>query len=127
MNQVISFKNLEVWQRSISLACDILDICENLHSNRKHYRLIEQIEAASASISANIAEGRGRSSQKEFRQFLCIARGSLFETLSFLYLFGKKGWINENQLLKIESEAVTLAKKLNALIHKLTPANQPIG
>ncbi|MFA5100106.1 MAG: four helix bundle protein [Candidatus Omnitrophota bacterium] len=54
------------------------------HSDRKHYRLIENLEASCTSIAFNIAEGKGRFSKKEFIQFLYVARGSLYETVSQL-------------------------------------------
>ena len=87
MDNEPGFKKLQVCYDAIDFASEIMDICELLQQKKKHYRLLDQIESSPASVSANIAEGRGRNTEKEFRQFLCIARGSLYETLSFLYLF----------------------------------------
>lgn len=72
------FEDLEVWQEAVNFADQCLDVIEKIETDRKHYRLIEQVESASASAALNIAEGKGRFSKKEFVQFLYISRGSLF-------------------------------------------------
>jgi len=58
----------------------VIDFVENMNTDRKHYRLLEQIESASTSIAMNLAEGNGRFSKKEFVQYCYISRGSLYET-----------------------------------------------
>ena len=50
-----NFKNLLVWQKALKFAAKVINTTEHLHSTGKHYRLIEQTEAASASIAQNIA------------------------------------------------------------------------
>ena len=80
-----SFEDLEVWQKAIEFASKVIGIAENTQTDRKHFRLIEQLESASTSIALNIAEGKGRYSKKEFIQFLYIARGSLPYMKLFLY------------------------------------------
>jgi hypothetical protein len=47
----LSYKDLIVWQKSIKFACNIIDLVEKLNTERKHYRLIEQIESAATSIA----------------------------------------------------------------------------
>jgi four helix bundle protein len=69
------YKDLLVWQKSLAFANLVLDLIDNIETTRKHYRLIEQLEAAATSVSINIAEGKGRKSEKEFMQFLYISRG----------------------------------------------------
>jgi four helix bundle protein len=71
-----SFEDLDVWQDAVDFADSCLKITQRISEERKHYRLIEQLEAACTSVSLNIAEGKGRYSKKEFVQFLYIARGS---------------------------------------------------
>ncbi len=65
-NSNSGYEKLLVWQRAIEWACNIINISEELKTNRKHYRLIEQLESASTSVAMNIAEGKGRYSKKEF-------------------------------------------------------------
>ena len=116
----LGFKQLEVWNKAIDFADNVIDLTEKLNTQSKHYRLIEQVEACSASVSANIAEGKGRSSNKEFIQFLYIARGSLYETISFLWLFEKRKWITKDQLNELETAAVQLAAMIKGLINAIS-------
>lgn len=74
-----AYENLEVWNKAVDFAVEVIDTVENISTGRKHYRLLEQIEASSTSIAMNIAEGKGRFSKKEFVQYLYISRGSLYE------------------------------------------------
>ena len=55
-----AYENLEVWNKAVDFAVDVIDTVENISTGRKHYRLLEQIEASSTSVSMNIAEGKGR-------------------------------------------------------------------
>ena len=73
----VAYKDLQVWQKSIDLATAVIALIDDLNTDRKHFRLIEQLEAAVTSVPMNIAEGKGRESQKEFIRFLYIARGSI--------------------------------------------------
>lgn len=71
--QSFGFKDLLVWQKSIDFAQSVIEVAESNNSERRHFRLLEQIEAASASVSMNIAEGKGRYSKKEFVHYLYIS------------------------------------------------------
>ena len=68
----------------MSFATDVIKVIDELETDRKHHRLIEQLESAVTSIPMNIAEGKGRESKKAFVRFLYIARGSIYETLTLL-------------------------------------------
>ena len=113
------FKELTVWQRSVEFANQVIDLSENLETNSKHYRLIEQLESAVASIAQNIAEGKGRRSKKEFVQFLYISRGSLYEVITLLNIFEKRGWISTDKLQDLESEGVEIASMIKGLINSV--------
>jgi four helix bundle protein len=100
MGQVrFSFEDLEVWQKAVEFARLVIELTEEIDTARRHYRLIEQLEASSTSIALNIAEGKGRYSKKEFIQFLYVARGSLYETITLLIIFHKKIGFADNQKL----------------------------
>ena len=114
-----SFEDLDVWHDSIKFAEAIMDLTENLDSKSRHYRLIEQLESSSASIAMNIAEGKGRFSKKEFIQYLYIARGSLFETVTLLTLFHRKGWLNQAVLTDLRDTADQIGKKISNLINSI--------
>ena len=114
-----SYKDLVVWQKSMLLANDVIDLVDHLKTDRKHYRLIEQLEAAVTSIPMNIAEGKGRESKKEYIHFLYISRGSLYETLTLLEIFQMRNWIKTEAFQKLENQSAEIAKMLNGLINSI--------
>ncbi len=114
-----SFEDLEVWQKAIDFADKVIDISEAIQTDRKHFRLIEQLESASTSIAMNIAEGKGRYSKKEFVQFLYIARGSLYETITLLMIFHKRKWISDRKLEEIKNIGDHIGKMLSSLINSI--------
>lgn len=75
---VQSFRDLLVWQRSLQLTVAVYRLTQGF-PREETYGLASQIRRASVSIPSNIAEGHGRLSRGEYRQFLGIARGSNFE------------------------------------------------
>jgi four helix bundle protein len=75
---VQSFRDLLVWQRSIELATAAYRLTGSF-PREEIYGLTRQIRRSAVSIPSNIAEGQGRLSTGEFRQFLGVARGSNFE------------------------------------------------
>jgi four helix bundle protein len=113
------FEDLQVWNKAIGFAKSVIDMTEQISTDRKHYRLIEQLESSAASVAANIAEGKGRYSKKEFIQFLYIARGSLFETITFLTIFHEKKWINEAQFQSAKDHAEEINKMFSSLIKSI--------
>jgi four helix bundle protein len=111
-----SFEDLEVWQKAIDFTDKVISFVEKIRADRKHFRLLEQIEASSASIAMNIAEGKGRYSKKEFVQFLYVARGSLYESITLLIIFHKRKWINDSDLEDAISFGNQIGKMLSSLI-----------
>jgi len=114
-----SFEDLEVWQRAIDFADEVIGTVDELDTDRKHFRLIEQLESAVTSVPMNIAEGKGRFSKKEFVQFLYIARGSLFEVITLIEIFKRKKWINEVQYDNLRSKGNEIGKMLSGLINSI--------
>jgi len=110
----LSYKDLLIWQKSLNFANEIIDMVENLETDRKHFRLIEQIESSSTSIAMNIAEGKGRYSSKELHHFMVIARGSLYETMTLLEIFQKRNWITLEKFNELEKQAIEITKMINA-------------
>ena len=82
------FKSLVVWQRAMELADEVYDAA-GLLPNEERYVLSAQMRDAVLSIPSNIAEGKGRWSVREYRQFVRYARGSALELESHL-LFAKR-------------------------------------
>ena len=110
------FKDLEVWQKAVKFADEIISLSESLNTLRKHFRLIENLESAAVSIALNIAEGKGRYSKKEFIQSLYIARGSLYETVTFLEIFKNKDWITVSDYNRLIADAEEIVKMVMGLI-----------
>ena len=81
------------------------------------FNLVSQIQRSAVSVPSNIAEGKGRGSDKEFRQFLYIARGSLFELRTQLELARRLKYIDSNK--QIIEKIVEVQSMLNTLIQKL--------
>lgn len=71
-------KKLVVWQKAMALALVLYEATKSFPDEEK-YRLVSQMRRAAVSIPSNLAEGAARSSHKELRQFISIARGSLSE------------------------------------------------
>jgi four helix bundle protein len=113
------FEDLVVWQKAIEFAFKVVQLTEGIKTDRKHYRLIENCEAAASSIASNIAEGKGRYSKKEFIQYLYIARGSLFETITQLTIFERNRWISEKDLHKMKLLGSEIGKMLISLINAI--------
>ena len=82
----------------------------------ERYALTDQLRRAAVSVPANIAEGNGRASNKDYAHFLAIARGSLYETLTQLELARSLGYIDEFDA--IESLATDIGRILTSLIRK---------
>jgi len=114
-----AYKDLQVWQKSIDLATTVIALVEDLNTDRKHFRLIEQLESAVTSIPMNIAEGKGRESRKEFVRFLFIARGSIYETLTLLEIFLRQGWITQEKFSELETSSIEIIRMLKGLINSI--------
>jgi len=67
----------------------------------------------------NIAEGKGRSSKKEFIYFLYIARGSIYETLTLLEIFLRQGWITQEKYSNLENKSIEIIRMLKGLINSM--------
>jgi four helix bundle protein len=113
------FEDLEVWKKSIDFANQIISLTEDVKSPRKHFRLLEQLKSSATSIPMNIAEGKGRFSKKEFIQFLYIARGSLYETMTLLIIFKMRNWIGMETFNTLEVQAKEIVNMLMGLVKYL--------
>ncbi|MBT4870445.1 MAG: four helix bundle protein [Candidatus Diapherotrites archaeon] len=112
------FKKLKVWQESRELVKEIYKITEKFPMNEQ-YGITSQMRRAVTSISANIAEGCGKATQKEFRRFLVIANGSNKEVENFLIISNDLGYVNGVQLGEISQRYEKIGKMLTSLIKKL--------
>ena len=93
------FQDLKIWDLSIEIAYELLDLANELDQKRL-YCFAEQLRGAAMSMSNNIAEGSGSSSKKEFSQVLNIARRSTFENANILILLQMRNLLTRNSLDK---------------------------
>ena len=110
-----SYKELIVWQRSMTLATLIFEVTKTFPKSEL-YGLANQIRRASVSIPSNIAEGFCRGSRAEFRQFLQIAFGSGAEVETQLTIARNTGMLDEEKYIKIISELDEIMRMLNKMI-----------
>jgi four helix bundle protein len=113
-----SYKDLRVWKQSVDLALEIHRQTQNFPKNEL-YGLTSQLRRAAVSVPSNIAEGKGRSSDKELILFLHHSRGSLLELETQLFIARKLGYIEEPEAKHLLDQVENLAKALNALINAL--------
>ena len=118
-------QDLIVWQRAIELTVKIYELTRSF-PKEEIYGLTSQMRRASVSVASNIAEGRGRLHRAEFRQFLGLAQGSVFELKTQLTVARRLGMGNCGTLDEAESLSEEVSKMLMAFIEKLDPATQEL-
>ncbi len=101
MATVKQFEDLEIWKLSRILCNDINKIANNTKL-RTGYKLYGQIDGSSGSVMDNIAEGFERNGNREFIQFLSIAKASCGETRSQLYRVLDRNYINNEEFNKLK-------------------------
>jgi four helix bundle protein len=113
------YKQLKVWQKAMDLTIEIYKLVKLL-PREETYALSDQMRRAVVSIPSNIAEGQGRNSDKEFVNFLSIARGSLWELETQIEICERLGYIDN--VIKSNTFIITaeVSKMLNALSNSLT-------
>ena len=115
--KVKSYEELVAWQKAMLLAKMVYGIQKQL-PKEEVYGLGDQIRRAVVSVPSNIAEGFGRETDKEFKHFLSIARGSLYETKTQLELAESLGFLRMPfELIDLFSE---VAKLINGLSRYLS-------
>ena len=114
MNNRYSYKDLEVWHLSISLAEQIYKLTRNFPREEK-FGMISQLRRSAISVSNNICEGKGRLTAGEFRNFLSIARGSSYEVNNLLELSLRFGYCKAEDQINLSE----LNDKISAMLFKL--------
>lgn len=116
--QQFRFQDLEVWKRAADLS-PVLFAYGDLLDRRKFYRFAEQLRAATLSITNNIAEGSGSTSAADFRNFLNMARRSVFEVANMLILFGRQSYLSEPDIIRALKELEEQSRMLLGLMRSL--------
>ena len=111
------FERLEVWQEARSLTKLIYTITAHFPSEEK-YGLTSQLCRATLSISANIAEGMGRITEKDKARFVNQAFSSAIEVVNFLVLANDLGFISNNEYVSLREKIEKITNQLNSLYKK---------
>jgi four helix bundle protein len=109
---------LEVWKKSLDLSQIIYERTGDFPTYEK-FGLVSQMRRSSVSIASNIAEGAGRNTQGEFRQFLGIAQGSAFELETQVLIATRMNFINELDCNKIVAEINAISNMIFKLKQNL--------
>jgi len=119
MQKSRSYQDLEVWKLSIEFVKDMYVVTEKFPPP-EIYGLINQIRRAAVSIPSNIAEGQGRNSSKEFKQFLAISLGSMAELETQLIISNAIGYLEEEELIIFLKKLDRIRKMIKSLSNKIT-------
>ena len=111
------FEKLLVYQKSVDFADVVCSATEQFQ--RGYGFLVEQLNRAALSISANIAEGNGRFTKADRKNFFIIARGSVQEYVPLLELARRRGSLDEAKHAELKSQLEEISKMLSGLISGL--------
>ena len=113
-----NYKELGVWQMSIALAVQVCKMTGRFPDVEK-FGLSSQMRRAATSVPANIGEGWGRGTTREYIQFLLIARGSLMELETHSIIAHQLEYLNEDHLNQFQRQIEEIGRMLNGLIRSL--------
>lgn len=123
MATITQFEELECWKKSRVLAGDIYETTRRKSFDRD-FELKGQIRRAATSVMSNIAEGFERGGNKEFLQFLWIAKGSAAEVRSQLYLALDVGHIEPETFASLQSQTHEISRMIAGLIRHLEDSSR---
>lgn len=108
------FENLLVYQKAIDFAERIVTLTESFP--RGYHFLADQLNRASLSIATNLAEGNGRFTKSDRRNFFIIARGSVQECVPLLELARRKRFLEDQVHRELRDHIEVIAKMISGLI-----------
>lgn len=115
MSKIKQFEDLPVWQKARLITRKVYEVTENTKTF-KNFSLKDQCRRSSGSIMANIAEGFDRDGNKEFIQFLSLAKASAAELRSHLYIAVDQGYLAEDVFESLKGQAEEIARMLSGFI-----------
>ena len=113
-----SYRDLFVWQKAKAFAVEIYRTTDRF-PKREIYGITSQLRRASVSVASNIAEGQGRLTAGEFKQFLGHARGSLLEAETQLEIALELGYVGPEECLRLQKCSYEVLGLLNRLLESL--------
>ncbi len=113
-----SFRDLDVWKKSLDLAVDVYKHVKFL-PKEELYCLSDQMRRAAISIPSNISEGQQRYSNRDFKHFLLIAKGSLGELETQIMICERLEYLTREQSQNLYNQCSEIGKMLNGLINHI--------
>jgi four helix bundle protein len=121
-----TFRDLEVWQKAFPLALSVYSSTRTF-PREEMYGLTIQLRRAAVSVASNIAESKGRSTDKDTVHFLSNAKGSLFELETQLELARNLSYLTQRNADTLIAKTHETGRLLSGLIRSLKPANSSTG
>lgn len=113
-----AYTELRVWKQAVDLVLEVYQITQTF-PKAELYGLTNQVRRSAVSVPSNIAEGKGRSTDRDFALFLTHARGSLLELETRLLIASKLGYITGEKSEFLTGKTQQLAKTINALLNTI--------
>ena len=120
------FEELQVWQKAVEFADRVYGVTRGF-PNDERFGLTSQMRRAAVSVSSNIAEGSGRSSDKDFAHFVEIAYSSLMEVVSQTQVAVRQSFLEPQTRNELYERAEELARMLSGLRSSLLRARSSSG
>ena len=115
---MLGWQNLEVWKEAHRLVLEVYRVTR-MFPDEERFRLRDQICRCASSVAANIVEGHARHGNREYIQFLYVARGSTEEVRYHLLLARDLGYLQDRKYLEMDEAYTRVSKMPNALITSL--------
>jgi len=112
--KIKTYLDLDVWRKAHELALLVFRLTEGFPRSDQ-FGIVAQVRRSCSSVAANIAEGFGRGTTKEFLRSLQIARGELEETRYFMLLSRDLGKISKEEFSRVSDECDSAGRLINAL------------
>lgn len=118
MSTIKRFEEIEAWKKARLLAHDLFEVFKG-EKARTDFGLRDQVNRSAGSVMDNIAEGFERGGNREFVQFLSIAKGSIGEVQSQLYRLHDRKYIRQDEFDRLNSTASEIARLIGGMISYL--------
>lgn len=115
-----SHRDLIVWQKAMDLVVLVYELSRQFPKTEE-YRLTSQLTRAIVSVPANIAEGKERSTARDFANFLAIAKGSLMEAETLLMVAIRLGYLSDDRANPALDLLTEVSKMLTVLRKRIAP------
>ncbi len=122
MTSARQFEELEVWKKARLVTREIYAVSSKGAFSR-NFGLCDQIQRAAVSVMSNIAEGFEREGNKEFRQFLALAKGSAGEIRSQLYVALDAGFLQQSEFQQLYNSVIELSRLIAGLMRYLNASD----